>query len=58
MIPATGAYTASMSSNYNGLPRLAVVFVTEGKTKLAVRRESYEDLVLRDLPYEGEEDAI
>lgn len=58
VIPATGAYTASMSSNYNGLPRLAVVFVTEGKTKLAIRRETYEDLVLRDLPYEGEEDAI
>ncbi|OCS92423.1 diaminopimelate decarboxylase [Caryophanon latum] len=46
----TGAYGYSMASNYNRVPRPAVVFVEEGKHQLAVRRESYEDLVQNDLP--------
>ncbi len=40
----TGAYGYSMSSNYNGSVRGAVVFVNENQTHLAVRREEFEDL--------------
>lgn len=49
VIFSTGAYTYSMASNYNRLPRPAVVFVREGNSDLVVRRESYEDLVRNDL---------
>lgn len=45
----TGAYTESMSSNYNYLTRPAVVFVQEGKSALIRRRETFEDLINRDL---------
>ena len=45
----TGAYNYSMSSNYNRLPRPAVVMIKDGEDRLAVRRESYEDLVRNDL---------
>ena len=45
----TGAYNYSMSSNYNRLPRPAVVMVSEGKAHLSVRRETYEDLIAREL---------
>lgn len=46
---ATGAYNYSMASNYNRVPRLPVVTVSEGKDKLIVKRESYEDLVRNDI---------
>lgn len=46
----TGAYGYSMASNYNRLPRPAVVFVENGEHQLVVERESYEDLVKLDLP--------
>lgn len=46
---ATGAYNYSMASNYNRIPRLPVVMVSGGETKLAVRRETYEDLIALDL---------
>ncbi len=48
-IPASGAYQLSMSSNYNGARRPAVVFVKQGRAQLAVRRESMEDLSHRDI---------
>jgi len=44
----TGAYNYSMASNYNRLPRPAVVLVADGKADLIVKRESYEDLVRLD----------
>ena len=44
-IPATGAYGRSMASNYNHVPRPAVVAVIEGKARLIVRRESIADLL-------------
>jgi diaminopimelate decarboxylase len=47
--PATGAYGYAMASNYNGVPRPAVVFCKEGDARLVVRRETYEDLVGRDV---------
>lgn len=46
---ATGAYNYSMASNYNRIPRPAVVVVSNGEAKVVVRRESYEDLVRNDL---------
>jgi diaminopimelate decarboxylase len=47
--PATGAYGYAMASNYNGVPRPAVVFCGDGDARLVVRRETYEDLTSRDL---------
>lgn len=46
---ATGAYNYAMSSNYNRLPRPAMVLVNEGKADLIVKRESYEDLIRNDV---------
>lgn len=45
----TGAYNYSMSSNYNRIPRPAVVFVRKGEARLAVRRETYDDLLSCDV---------
>lgn len=45
----TGAYCSTMASNYNGQPRPAVVFVRDGKARVTTRRETYEDLMARDL---------
>ncbi|NLA35426.1 MAG: diaminopimelate decarboxylase [Actinobacteria bacterium] len=47
--PVTGAYGHSMGSNYNKVPRPAVVFVADGSARLVVRRETYEDLTRLDL---------
>jgi diaminopimelate decarboxylase len=44
-VPATGAYTLGMASNYNGVPRPAAVLVADGKAELIRRRESLEDLL-------------
>jgi len=49
VIPATGAYGRSLASNYNHLPRPAVVAVNKEGARLIVRRESYEDLLSHDL---------
>ncbi|PIC71930.1 diaminopimelate decarboxylase [Sporosarcina sp. P16b] len=51
----TGAYTYSMASNYNRLPRPAVVFVEKGQHQLVVRRETYEDIIKLDLPLQSDE---
>ena len=45
----TGAYNYSMASNYNRLPRPPVIMVRDGKARVAVRRETYEDIVRNDL---------
>lgn len=47
--PVTGAYGASMASNYNLVPRPAVVFVRDGRARAVVRRESLDDLLARDV---------
>jgi diaminopimelate decarboxylase len=44
-VPATGAYTLAMGSNYNLVPRPAVVLVGDGETRLIRRRETVEDLL-------------
>jgi diaminopimelate decarboxylase len=43
--PVTGAYGFSMASNYNRLPRPAVVFVKDGAARVVVRRETHADLL-------------
>lgn len=52
LVSTTGAYGYSMASNYNKAQKAAVVFVKNGKSSLAIRRESYEDLVRNDLRIE------
>lgn len=47
---STGAYGYAMANNYNRIPRPAVVLVKDGEARLIVRRESYADLIERDLP--------
>jgi diaminopimelate decarboxylase len=49
-IPMAGAYTLAMASNYNLARRPAVVLVRDGSARLIQRRETYADLVARDLP--------
>ena len=46
--PVTGAYGHSMGSNYNKVPRPAVVFVSRGQGRVVVRRETLDDLVRQD----------
>lgn len=48
-MPVTGAYGHSMGSNYNKVPRPAVVFVSDGEVRLVVERESLEDLIRNDV---------
>ena len=48
-IPVCGAYSIPMSSNYNAMPRPAVVAVNEGRARLIRRRETYQDLMSLDL---------
>ena len=45
----TGAYNYSMASNYNRLPRPALVMIRDGEPFVAVRRETYEDVVRNDV---------
>jgi diaminopimelate decarboxylase len=44
-VPATGAYTLALSSNYNGIPRPEVVLVRDGHATVIRRRESVDDLL-------------
>lgn len=48
-IPVAGAYHLSMASNYNGARRPAVLMLEHGKADLILRRETVDDLLLRDL---------
>lgn len=48
-VAATGAYTASMASNYNRLVRPAAVLVRDGQVRELVRRETFDDLVRQDV---------
>jgi len=47
-IPVSGAYAIPMSSNYNMVPRPAIVMVKDGKARLIRKRESYKDLMRLD----------
>ena len=46
---ATGAYNYSMSSNYNRIPKLPVIMTADGKDRVVVKRETYEDLIRNDI---------
>ena len=46
--PVTGAYGYAMASNYNKVPRPAVVFVAGGSARLVVRRETVDDMTRLD----------
>ncbi|MFT4299579.1 MAG: diaminopimelate decarboxylase [Aeromicrobium sp.] len=48
-VPGTGAYCRSLASNYNHVPRPAVVAVREGEARLIVRRETTDDLLALDV---------
>ena len=49
VVPATGAYCYTMANNYNGNRRLPVVFARDGRARLVVRRETWDDLLARDV---------
>ena len=48
-VMATGAYNYSMASNYNRIPKPAMVAVKNGEAKLIVKRETYEDVIKNDI---------
>ena len=52
-IPSTGAYTYAMASNYNGIPKLAVVLVNNGESNIIIERQSYDDMIKNDVIPEG-----
>ncbi|MBR1986295.1 MAG: diaminopimelate decarboxylase [Mogibacterium sp.] len=45
----TGAYNYAMASNYNRVPRPAMVMIADGKARLVVKRESFEDMMRNEL---------
>jgi diaminopimelate decarboxylase len=47
--PVTGAYGHALANTYNGVPRPPVVFVSGGRARVVVRRETLDDLVARDV---------
>jgi diaminopimelate decarboxylase len=44
-VKSTGAYNYSMASNYNRIPKPAVVMLSKGRSRLIVKRQSYEDML-------------
>ena len=57
-IPVSGAYHLAMASNYNGIPRPAVVFLREGSARLVRRRETLEDLLRTDVGWSREDVGV
>ena len=51
VVPVTGAYCFTMANNYNGALRPPVVMCSDGQPRLAVRRETYADLMGRDIGF-------
>ena len=48
-VPVTGAYCYTMSNQYNGARRVPVVFARDGEARLVVRRDTWDDLLIRDV---------
>jgi diaminopimelate decarboxylase len=48
VVPATGAYGHAMANNYNAVPRPPVIFCRDGDARVVVRRETHDDLTVRD----------
>jgi diaminopimelate decarboxylase len=55
--PATGAYGYALANNYNGVPRPPVIFCRDGSARVVVRRETYADLMSRDVGVDGGAEA-
>jgi diaminopimelate decarboxylase len=49
VVPVTGAYCFTMANNYNGALRPPVIFCSDGKARVGVRRETFDDLMAREL---------
>ncbi len=49
VVPVTGAYCYTMSNQYNGARRIPVVFANDGNARLVVRRDTWADLLARDV---------
>lgn len=49
VVPVTGAYCYTMSNQYNGARRVPVVFVRNGNARLVVRRDTWDELLIRDV---------
>jgi diaminopimelate decarboxylase len=54
VVPVTGAYCFTMANNYNAALRPPVIFCGGGTARLAVRRETYADLMAREIGFAGE----
>lgn len=54
-VATAGAYTLSMASNYNLVPRPALVLVGNGQARVIQRRETEEDVLARDVPLGGDD---
>ncbi|WP_042273910.1 diaminopimelate decarboxylase [[Clostridium] dakarense] len=52
VVPSTGAYSYSMASNYNKIPKPAVVSVSNGNSRLICKRQSYEELLELEMQLE------
>ena len=48
-VTVTGAYNYSMASNYNRVPRPALVIIKDGEDRLAVKRETIDDIIQNDI---------
>jgi diaminopimelate decarboxylase len=48
-VPVTGAYCLTLANNYNGALRPPIVFAHNGAARIVLRRETYDDLVRRDV---------
>ena len=46
---ATGCYCQAMASNYNKIPKAAVVMIRDGKDQLIVKRQTYEDMISNEI---------
>lgn len=55
---STGAYGYSMASNYNKIPKPAVISVKDGESKIICKRQSYEDMLSLELEEEIEVELI
>ena len=48
-VMTTGAYNYSMASHYNRIPKPPIVMLNKGESYVAVRRETYADIMMNDL---------
>ena len=48
-VATTGAYNYSMASNYNRLPKPAVVMIKDGDDYIVVKRETLKDIIRNDI---------